>query len=37
MSDHIHRITEIVGSSPDRVDEAIRHAVRRASGTPHDL
>ena len=33
MSDHTYRVTEIVGSSPDGVDQAIRNAVARASQT----
>ncbi|GAA0803432.1 dodecin [Spirilliplanes yamanashiensis] len=37
MSDHTYRVTEIVGSSPDGVDQAIRNAVRRASQTLHNL
>ena len=37
MSDHVYRVTEIVGSSPDGVDQAIRNAVTRASQTLHNL
>jgi dodecin len=37
MSDHTYRVTEIVGSSPDGVDQAIRNAVQRASQTLHNL
>jgi flavin-binding protein dodecin len=37
MSDHIYRVTEIVGSSPDGVDQAIRNAVARASQTLRNL
>jgi dodecin len=37
MSDHIYRVTEIVGSSSDGVDQAIRNGVRRASQTLHNL
>ena len=33
MSDHIYRVTEIVGTSPDGIDQAIRNAVTRASAT----
>jgi flavin-binding protein dodecin len=33
MSDHTYRVTEIVGSSSDGVDQAIRHGIRRASET----
>jgi dodecin len=31
--DHVYRVTEIVGSSPDGVDEAIRNALARATQT----
>ena len=37
MTDHIYRVTEIVGSSPDGVDQAIRNAVRRADQTLRNL
>ena len=37
MSQHTYRVTEIVGSSPDGVDQAIRNAVKRASQTLHNL
>ena len=37
MADHIYSITEIVGSSPDSIDDAIRGAVGRASQTLHNL
>ena len=37
MSDHVYRVTEIVGSSPDGVDQAIRNAVGRASQTLRNL
>jgi flavin-binding protein dodecin len=37
MSDHVYRITEIVGSSPDGVDQAIRNAVSRAGRTLRNL
>jgi flavin-binding protein dodecin len=33
MSDHVYRVTEIVGSSSEGVDDAIRRGVRRASQT----
>ena len=33
MADNIYRIAEIVGTSPDGVDAAIRNAVSRASRT----
>ena len=37
MSDHTYRVTEIVGSSPDGVDHAIRNGVGRASQTLRNL
>jgi len=33
MTDHIYRVTEIVGTSTEGVDHAIRNAVARASAT----
>ena len=33
MSDRTYRVTEIVGTSSDGIDAAIRNAVRRASTT----
>ncbi|WP_129843289.1 dodecin [Streptomyces sp. RFCAC02] len=33
MSEHIYRVTEIVGSSTESVDDAVRNAVDRASRT----
>jgi dodecin len=37
MSDHTYRVIEIVGSSPDGIDAAIRNAVARASETMRGL
>lgn len=37
MSNHTYRVTEIVGSSPEGVDQAIRNGVRRASETLRNL
>ena len=33
MSNRTYRVTEIVGTSPDGIDQAIRNAVGRASRT----
>ena len=33
MADHVYRVTEIVGSSPDSLDQAIRNGVSRAGRT----
>ena len=37
MSEHVYRVTEIVGSSPDGTDEAIRNAIARANQTLRNL
>ena len=37
MSDHVYRVTEIVGSSPTSVDEAIRNGANRAAKTLRNL
>ncbi len=37
MSDHTYRVTEIVGTSPDSVQQAIRNGVSRASKTLRNL
>jgi dodecin len=37
MPDSVYRLTEIVGSSPDGVDQAIRNALKRAAQTLHNL
>jgi flavin-binding protein dodecin len=37
MTDHVYRVTEIVGSSSTGVDDAIQNAVRRAAKTLHHL
>jgi dodecin len=37
MSHHTYRVTEIVGSSPDGVDQAIRNGIARASRTLREL
>jgi flavin-binding protein dodecin len=37
VADHIYRIAEIVGTSPDGVDAAIRNAVGRASRTLRNM
>jgi dodecin len=33
MSNHVYRVTEIVGSSPESVQQAIRNGVERAAQT----
>ncbi|MBR8638337.1 dodecin family protein [Streptomyces tuirus] len=37
MSNHTYRVTEIVGTSPDGVDQAIRNGIDRASQTLRNL
>ena len=37
MSDHVYRLSEIVGSSPTSVDEAIRVAIRKATQTVRNI
>jgi dodecin len=37
MSDHTYRIIDIVGSSPDSIDDAIRNGISRASETMRGL
>ena len=33
MTNHTYRLTEIVGTSPDGIDQAIQNAISRASAT----
>jgi flavin-binding protein dodecin len=37
MSDRTYRVTEIVGTSPDGIDQAIRNGIARASQTLRHL
>ncbi|MGW0697915.1 dodecin [Streptomyces sp. NPDC002867] len=37
MSNHTYRVTEIVGTSPDGLDQAIRNGISRASQTLRGL
>jgi dodecin len=37
VSDHVYRLSEIVGSSTTSVDDAIRSAVRKASRTVRNI
>jgi flavin-binding protein dodecin len=37
MNDHVYKIVEIVGSSTESIDHAIRTAVERASRTVHAI
>jgi flavin-binding protein dodecin len=37
VADHIYRLAEIVGTSPDGIDDAVRNAVARASRTLRNI
>jgi flavin-binding protein dodecin len=37
VSNRIYRVTEIVGTSPDGIDQAIRNGIERASRTLRHL
>jgi flavin-binding protein dodecin len=37
VSDHVYRLSEIVGSSPTSVDDAIRTALRKAARTVRNI
>jgi hypothetical protein len=37
VSDHVYRLSEIVGSSPVGVDEAIRNAIAKAAQTVRNI
>jgi flavin-binding protein dodecin len=37
VSDHVYRLSEIVGSSTTGVDDAIRTAIRKASQTVRNI
>ena len=37
MSDHVYGLSEVVGSSPASVDEAIRNAIRKAARTVRNI
>ncbi len=37
MSDHVYRVTEVVGSSPDSIQQAIRNGIARAARTVRDV
>ena len=37
MSDHVYKIVEIVGSSVTSIEDAIEHAITRASATLRDI
>ena len=37
MTDHVYRLSEIVGSSQTSVDDAIRNAIRKAAQTVRNI
>ena len=37
MTDHVYRLSEIVGSSTTSVDDAVRTAIRKASQTVRNI
>ena len=37
MTDHTYRVTEIVGTSPESVEQAIRNGIARANQTLRNL
>ena len=37
MSDHVYRVTEVVGTSPDSVQQAIRNGVSRVAQTVRNV
>ena len=37
MTDHVYRLSEIVGSSTTSVDDAVRTAIRKASRTVRNI
>ena len=37
MSHHVYRLSEVVGTSPTSVDDAIRTAIRKAAETVHNI
>jgi flavin-binding protein dodecin len=37
VTDHVYRVTEIVGSSPESIDQAVRNAIARAKQTLRHL
>jgi flavin-binding protein dodecin len=37
VSDHVYRVTEVVGSSPESVQQAIRNGIARVSRTVRNV
>jgi len=37
MSDHVYKVIEVVGSSAESIEDAVRQAIGRASATLRDI
>jgi flavin-binding protein dodecin len=37
MSDHVYKVIEVVGSSAESIEDAVRQAIGRASATVRDI
>ena len=37
MTDHVYRVTEVLGTSPDSVQQAIRNGIERVSRTVRNV
>jgi hypothetical protein len=37
MTNHVYRLSEVVGSSPTSIDDAIRSAIRKANQTVRNI
>ena len=37
MSNHVYKLLELTGSSPDGVDQAVRNAIEKASETVRNI
>lgn len=37
MSNHVYKVVELVGSSAESIDDAVKRAIERASGTLRKL
>jgi hypothetical protein len=37
MSDHTYKITELVGTSPNSIEEAVKNAIAKASKTVRNM
>jgi flavin-binding protein dodecin len=37
MSEHVYKVIELVGSSPDGIEDAVQNAIAKASKSLHHL